>query len=435
MQEDLIHRVTILVLQLAVILAAAQVAGEVCERYLRIPAVLGELLAGVAIGPFALGGLALFGVGPLFPVPAVAVGGTTVIPVSLELYALAQVAAIVLLFVSGLETDLTQFLRYVGPASVVAIGGVVVSFALGAVAVVAFGHADSLLDPPALFMGAIMTATSVGITARVLADLRRLDTPEGVTVLAAAVVDDVLGIMVLTIVVGIAAAGQVSPGQVALIGAKAIGFWVGLTGLGILLSSHLDRFLGWFGSSKARLGLALALALLGSGAAELAGLAMIIGAYSMGLAFSTTQVRLALAEPLQALYHALVPIFFVVMGMLVDMKAMAAVLAFGLVITLLAIVGKVVGAGGISLAVGFNVRGAWRVGIGMLPRGEVALIMAGVGLARGVIGADIFGVAIMMTLVTTVIAPLLLVPAFRTGGEGTRRRSGRGKGSEEGTQA
>ncbi|MSQ41098.1 MAG: cation:proton antiporter [Dehalococcoidia bacterium] len=431
MQEDLIHRVTILVLQLAVILAAAQVAGEVCERYLRIPAVLGELIVGVALGPFALGGLSLFGVGPLFPVPEGPLGGTTVIPVSLELYSLAQVAAIVLLFVSGLETDLRLFLRYVGPASVVAIGGVVVPFFLGAFAVVAFGLADSLWHPTALFMGAIMTATSVGITARVLADLGRLNTSEGVTVLGAAVIDDVLGIMVLTIVVGIAAAGQVSLAQVALIGAKAIGFWVGLTGLGILLSSHLDRFLGWFGSSKARLGLALALALLGSGVAELAGLAMIIGAYSMGLAFSTTQVRLALAEPLQALYHALVPVFFVVMGMLVDLKAMAAVLAFGLVITLLAIVGKVLGAGAPSLAVGFNLRGAWRVGIGMLPRGEVALIMAGVGLARGVIGADIFGVAIMMTVVTTIMAPLLLVPAFRKGGEGTRRRSGRDEQPEE----
>ena len=427
MEEDLTHRVTLLVLQLAVILAAAKLGGEVCERYLKIPPVLGELLVGVAIGPFALGALTIGGVGPFFPIPETHEGIPPIIPVSPELWSLAQVAAIVLLFVSGLETNLRQFLRYVGPAIVVAMGGVVFPFFLGAYATVAFGFADSLLDPTALFVGAVLTTTSVGITARVLGDIRRMDSPEGVTVLAAAVIDDVLGILILTIVVGVSVTGQVSASQVALVGAKAIGFWLGLTGLGILASRHISRLFSLFRVQGAALALALSLAFLAAGAAELAGLAMIIGAYSMGLALSDTDLARRLEEPLRAIYDGLVPIFFVVMGMLVDLQAMMAVLTFGLVITLIAILTKVLGAGAPALLVGFNLRGAWRLGIGMLPRGEVALIVAGIGLARGVIGPDIFGVAIMMTIVTTVLAPIILVPAFNTGGAGIRA----GRGTQE----
>ena len=119
-------------------------------------------------------------------------------------------------------------------------------------------------------------------------------------------------------------------------------------------------------------------------------------------------------------YHFMVPIFFVVMGMLVDVSAIGGVLGFGIALTLLAIVSKIVGSGGPALAVGFNRRGAWRVGLGMLPRGEVALIIAGIGLSREVISHDLFGVAILMTIVTTLIAPILLVPAFRSGQSGRR---------------
>ena len=120
-------------------------------------------------------------------------------------------------------------------------------------------------------------------------------------------------------------------------------------------------------------------------------------------------------------YHILVPVFFVVMGMLVDVTVMKEALLFGIVLTLLAVVGKVVGAGAPALLGGFNLRGGWRIGLGMLPRGEVALIIAGVGLARQVISGPEFGVAIMMTVVTTVMAPVLLVPAFKGNAPGTRK--------------
>ena len=297
----------------------------------------------------------------------------------------------------------------------------ILPFTLGVVATVLVGGADGFGDPLALFMGAILTATSVGITARVLADLGRLNTPEGVTIIGGAVIDDVLGILILTVVVGIADTGGASLGQVAQVAGKAIGFWVALTGITLIAAKWIYRVLGAFRVAGAPLALALALALLGAGLAETAGLAMIIGAYSVGLALSLTPLRRLIEEPLMGLYHGLVPVFFVVMGMLVDIRTMDDALVFGLVLTALAIVGKVLGSGIPAAATGFTPLGAWRIGLGMLPRGEVALIIAGIGLSRQVIDTDGFGVAILMTVVTTLLAPILLVPAFRKGTPGTRR--------------
>jgi Kef-type K+ transport system membrane component KefB len=420
MGDNLTEIVTHLVLQLAVILFAAKLAAEVCERYLKIPPVLGELVAGIIIGPYALGGLTLFGAGPLFPLPHVG-EALSAVPVSTELYSIAQVAVVILLFSVGLETDIRQFLRFAGPGALVALGGVVLPFFLGAWLTVVFGFAPHMGDPIALFMGAALTATSVGITARVLSDMGRLGTPEGVTILAGAVVDDVLGILVLTVVVGIAEAGSLSMGQVGGVTLKAVGFWVGLTGGGLLLARFISRFVGWFRTAGAGLGLALGLGFLAAAMAEQAGLAMIIGAYSIGLALSGTTLARRLEEPLRGVYNALVPIFFVVMGMMVDVSSMMGTLAFGGAITAAAILSKVVGAGLPALATGFNLRGASRIGIGMLPRGEVALIVAGIGLARGIVENELFGVAILMTVVTTLMAPPILVALFARGGDGRRR--------------
>ncbi|MHB1006317.1 MAG: cation:proton antiporter [Chloroflexota bacterium] len=416
-EQTITQLVAHLVLQLAVILFAAKMGGEIFERWLKQPGVLGELLAGVAIGPFALGGVDLPFVGALF---SHAANGNSIIPVSNELWAVAEIGAIILLFYAGLETDFNLFFRYGGPAFLVAMGGVLLPFALGDLATVAFGVATGPLDPPALFMGAILTATSVGITARVLGDIHKLDTPEGVTILAGAVIDDVLGIIVLAIVIGVGASGQVSPGDLALIGGKALGFWIGLMAVGVLFSGWISRFLGAFRSAGAALTLSLALAFFAAALAEMFGLAMIIGAYTIGLALSRTEAAEGLREPMEAVYHAFVPVFFAVMGMLVNFQSMAAILVFGLVVSALAVFGKVVGAGLPALGVGFNRLGAIRIGIGMMPRGEVALIVAGVGLSSGVIGPDLFGVSIMMTFITTILAPLFLVPAFARGGPGRR---------------
>ena len=425
-EHNVTHMMMMLALQLGVIILAAKFFGEITERYLKQPSVLGELAAGIVIGPFALGGiLTVPGIGGvMFPVNPGA------IPVSNELWAFAQVAAIILLFMAGLETDLQSFLKYALPASIIAIGGVVFPFVFGVWATVWFGFADSYMNGSALFMGTIMVATSVGITARVLSDIRRLDTPEGVTILGAAVVDDVIGIMVLAVVIGLARTGVFDWGNAGITFLKAGGFYLGFMVIGLAVASRIARFLDWFKGRGATIAVSLSLAFLAAAVAEMFGLAMIIGAYAMGLELSDTKLSHYLEENLEGVYHALVPIFFCVLGMLVDFEAMSTAVVFGLVVSVLAIISKVAGCGVPALAVGFNRRGAWRIGLGMLPRGEVALIIAGVGLAEGIIGPAIFGVSIMMTIITTLLAPIFLVPAFQTGGSGLRDDDGAAPAAE-----
>lgn len=420
MEEGLTHHILRLVQQISVIVIAARIAGEFCERYLRQPGVLGELVIGMIIGPYALGGMIDWpGLhGPLFPLSE----RSGSIPVSSDLYSFGQIAAVILLFVAGLETDLKQFLRYGLIASLIGLGGVLLPFFGGAYATVWFGAAESMSDPKALFMGAAMAATSVGITARVLSDIGRLDTPEGVTIIAGAVVDDVFGILLLSIVVSLVReGGEVSWGDIGITGLRAFGFWIGLTAVGLLLSRRIEKLLLWFRGRGSALVLALGICFAGAAAAEAFGLAMIIGAYAVGLALSERSIAKRLEGELRPIYHFMVPVFFVVMGMLVDFNAIRAVLLFGTVLSMLAILSKVLGCGLPAFGLGFNFRGAYRIGIGMMPRGEVALIVAGIGLASGAIQSALFGVTVMMTFVTTLLAPILLVPAFAGGLSGRRK--------------
>ena len=409
-----------LLIQLAVIIAAAKFAGEITARFLKLPTVLAELGIGVLIGPFALGALPIPGFGPLFPVSLIN-GIPAAIPVSSELFAIAQIGSVILLFAIGLETNLRQFLKYAGPATAVAVGGIILPFALGSGATVLFGFADSLLSSEALFMGAIMTATSVGITARVLADLKSLDRPEGVTILAAAVVDDVLGILVLTVIVGASATSSFSTGVLGIVAIKAVGFWLGLTAIGIWAAPYIERLVNKFRTPGAGLVITLSLAFLAAGAAELAGLAFIIGAFSVGLALSATELAHKVEKELSSIIQFMVPIFFVVMGMLVDVSSMMNAVVFGIVLSVLAILSKLLGSGALALVTGFNLLGSTRIGVGMIPRGEVALIIAGIGLSQGIISQNLFGVSIMMTIITTLIAPILLVPLLRNQSRGTRK--------------
>ncbi len=425
MEHNITEQMMHFVLQLSFILLIAKVFGEIFERYFKQPGVLGELIAGMIFGPFALGSLIkVYHVGPIFP----RIEGST-LPVSNELWAFAQVAVILLLFLAGLETDLKSFVRFGLKATFIAMGGVIFPFVFGAAATAWFMKID-FMSAPALFMGAVMTATSVGITARVLQDIKKLDTPEGVTILAGAVVDDVLGILILAVVVGLAEKGEFVGKDLAIISATAFGVWLGLTFFGILLAKKIEKLFNWFRSPGSSLGLALSLCFACAAFTEMFKLAMIIGAYSIGLALSDTKLSEHLAERLEPIYHTFVPVFFVVMGMLVDFKAMwGNTMKLGLIITFLAIISKVLGCGIPALAVGFNKIGAYRIGIGMLPRGEVALIVAGIGISQGLIKADMFGVAVLMTMITTLLAPILLVPGFK-GGPGLKSEVQNNKGKQ-----
>ena len=406
------HEMMVLALQLGVILLATKLNGWFFSRKLKQPKVLGELVAGMAIGPFLLGAIPLGSLGPLFPV----VEGT--IPVSPELYGIATLGSILLLFTSGLETDLPTFIRFSGKASVVGFGGVIVSFLLGAGITVAFHpEVHSLMDPEALFLGTLCTATSIGITARILGETRKISTPEGVTILAAAVLDDVISIVLLSVVVGISMVslngGAIAWSGIGLVALKAVGFWAVCMVIGIFAAPFLTKGLKRFHSLGLLAEISFGIGLILAGLSEMAGLAMIIGAYITGLSFSQTDVASEITERVKGVADYFVPVFFAVMGMMVDFKAIGPVLGFGMIFASLAFVGKLIGCGLPALFVGFNLHGAFRIGAGMLPRGEVTLIVAGIGLASGAIGPDMFGVAVLTMLLASVAAPPLLVFSFK----------------------
>lgn len=410
-----------LMLDLSLILVVANAAGYAFRRFLHLPSVIGEVGAGILIGPYALGGIDWPHIGAFFPM------GEGMIPVTTELYGIAVLASILLLFMSGLETDVGMFLRYSFKGTIVGVGGILFSFLFGVWCAVAFNLADTWSHPSALFLGAISTATSVGITARILSEHRKMDSPEGVTILSAAVLDDVLCIIILAVVTGVTrvgqAGGEISWSHIAWIAAKGIGFWLILTSIGLLTAKRLARFVKTVKHPGTIAYISLGLALFMAGLAEMAGLAMIIGAYISGLAFSRTDLVDLIQNQLHTMYHALVPVFFCVMGMLVDLRAMQGMMVFGLVFSFVAFLSKVLGCGAAGWLTGFNTRGALRIGLGMLPRGEVALIVAGIGLAAGAIPKEVFGAAIMMTLLTTLVAPPLLHYSLR-GKPGLRNRTG-----------
>ncbi len=405
-----------LVLQLAVLLMAAKLFGLVFKKF-KQSEVLGELIGGMVVGPFALGAITLPFIGRLFPVIKSVGEYASTLPISTELYFFGQIGAILLLFLVGLETDAKLFMKYGLKSLGIAIGGVVLPFFLGVWGTMIFGFADSMMDTSALFMGAIMVATSVGITARVLSDMYKLDTQEGVTILAAAVIDDVIGILILALVLSLAGGGaeggdSFSWAQLGTIGLKAVGFLGGTTLLGWMFGKKLSNVLLKL-DGKSYMAIAAAICFAVAAVAEMFGLAMIIGAYLAGILLSVTKVGKELEEKIAGASHLIVPVFFAIMGTLVDFQAMGAVLVFGLVISVFAIIGKVLGSGLPALFTGFNFIGSMRIGIGMLPRGEVALIVAGIGLSAGIISGEIFGVAIMMTLITTLMAPMVLIPLFK----------------------
>ncbi len=441
---SVVQQIAVLALQLGVIIFAAKFCGDLAKKF-KMPSVLGELSAGILIGPYVLGGIGipLHGLeNGLFAVlETVKIAGAAGTEAVLEnvtfqayhssLYAIATIGSILLLFMSGLETDLRMFFRYSLVGTIVGIGGVIFSYAFGA-GIGVFMLGKSFMDPVSMFLGILCTATSVGITARILSEKKKIDTPEGVTILAAAVIDDVLGIICLAVVMGIVGAtaegGSVKWGEIGIITVKCVGFWLAATAVGLLLSRFIAKFLKIFKSPLIFGSLSFALALILAGIFEQNGLAMIIGAYVMGLSLSKTDISFAIQGALEPLSAFFVPVFFVVMGMLVDIRVFADmdVLKIGLVYSILAILAKVIGCALPSFFMNFNLIGSLRIGCGMIPRGEVALIIAGIGMTTMINGAPvldskIFGIAIIMTLATTLFAPPLLAATLTMGGKGTRK--------------
>ncbi|MBR1920474.1 MAG: cation:proton antiporter, partial [Kiritimatiellae bacterium] len=456
-----------LVLQIGIIIFAAKIGGTIAGM-MRLPSVLGELGAGILIGPWALGGIPIPGFDGMFQhglfyghaLRAQVGAGGNPFAVTPELYGICTIASVVLLFLSGIETNLKMFLKYAFAGSLVGVGGVVFSFLLGDLCAVyattflpdllggieclarlgelvkAGEITKAILSPAAMFMGIMSTATSVGITARILSEKKKMDSAEGVTIMAGAVIDDVLGIIVLAIGMGIigsqsvaAAAGEASRGvdwgSIGMTAVKAFGVWLVGTVVGVVFARRISWLLKLFKAHGAIATLAFGLALVIAGVFEALGLTLIIGAYVMGLALSRTDIKHLVQENLATLYTFLVPIFFCVMGMMVDVTALCSkpVLVFGGIYTALAVLAKVVGCAIPSIFCGFNLLGALRVGAGMIPRGEVALIIAGIGLSNGYLTQEVFGIGILMTLATTVVAPPALVGLFVPKAKGVRRPS------------
>jgi Kef-type K+ transport system membrane component KefB len=369
-----------LLLLLAVILVAAKVLGELAER-IGQPAVVGELVAGVILGPSLVGFI-----DPTLP----------------SLHLLAEIGVVLLLFGIGLETDLKRLMSVGGAAFTVAMVGVLLPFAAG----VGVARALGIQLLPAIVAGAALTATSVGITARVLSDLGQLHSVEGQIVLGAAVIDDVIGLVILAVVSDLVAGNAPSAFGIARTTAVAFGFLAATLLVGRVIMPPLFALISRTGKEHTLATMALALAFLLAVAASELGSALIVGAFAAGLVLAPTEHAPVIERGIIRLANVFVPIFFVAVGAAVDVRTFGSpgVLVVGLALTVVAVLGK--------LAAGYAP--VWirarktLIGVGMIPRGEVGLIFAQTGLAAGVINAGEYSALMLMVLVTTFIAPPLL---------------------------
>jgi Kef-type K+ transport system membrane component KefB len=367
-------------LLLAVILVSAKLLGELAER-IGQPAVIGELVAGVILGPSVIGL-----VDPTLP----------------SLHLLAEIGVVLLLFGIGLETDLKRLLSVGGAAFTVAVVGVVLPFALGYL--VSRGLGLALL--PAIVAGAALTATSVGITARVFSDLGQLKSLEGQIVLGAAVIDDVIGLIILAIVSDLVTGNAPSVLGVLRTTAVAFGFLAGALVVGRFAVPWLFGLIARTGKEHTVASMALALAFLLAVLASQVGSALIVGAFAAGLVLAPTEQVHAIERGIVRLANVFVPIFFVAVGAAVDVRTFGSreVVIVGIALTVVAILGKF--AAGYA-PVWVHARKTL-IGVGMIPRGEVGLIFAQTGLSAAVIDAGEYSALMLMVLVTTFMAPPLL---------------------------
>jgi len=323
---------------------------------------------------------------------------------------LADVGVILLMFVAGLETDVDEMRRTGHVAFWSAAGGVVLPMAGGIATAAAFGMP---IFWEAIFVGTILTATSVSISAQTLMELGVLRSKEGSTILGAAVIDDVMGLVVLSIVVAFAQASEPGVVQILAIVLRMAAFFVAA----LLVGRHFERIAAWgdrLGVSQGLLATVTVIAFVYAWAAEyVGGVAAITGSYVAGVLLTQTSFKKRIDAGVHPLtYSVLVPIFFISIGLRANGRDLGAHAAFTIALVLVAIGAKAIGCGALAKICGFSPRESLRVGVGMISRGEVGLIVAGYGLGHGLIGQDVFSASVIMVLVTTMITPPLLRLVF-----------------------
>ncbi|MGD2216812.1 MAG: cation:proton antiporter [Gemmatimonadales bacterium] len=403
------HTTARFLLIIVAILMVGKFSGELAER-IGQPAVLGELLGGVILGGSVLG------IVPTAPGD----------PMAEMIHLLAEIGVVILLFEVGLETDLKEMFRVGRAAAVVAGVGVLIPFVLGA-GYWYFANPDLGVRPEgvsltkvALFVGATLTATSVGITARVLSDLNQMRTREARTIIGAAVIDDVLGLVMLALVVGLAAGSEVTVGAVTWTLVKAVGFLVFAVIIGNFIGPHLFDFVDRLRVRGVLLVSAFSFALLLAALADISDSAMIIGSFAAGIILSTTNQFDLVDERIEPVADVFTPIFFVSVGAAVNVQLFlpwteqfnTGVLVIGGVLTGVAVLGKVVA----GFSVPWEKMNSLAIGVGMIPRGEVGLIFTDVGRRGGLLSDAVFSAILIMVMVSTFITPPLLTWIFQRDG-------------------
>ena len=380
-----------LLLGLFLMIGAAKLMAEIFER-LRQPAVVGEILAGVLIGPYVL---------------------NWVQPNEIT-HTLAEICVILLLFSVGLETKPASIIKVGKTATIVAVLGVVLPFAAGW-GVMELRGASNV---ESMFMGTAMVATSVGITARVLADMGMLGATASRIILGAAVIDDILGLLVLAVVASMAE-GTTDFTKIGITAGLSLGF---VAAVALLLAPMVTRHVPRIGAnvriSHAAFAGSIVLCLGLAAAASYIGVAAIIGAFLAGMAIAeVSEGNEELHSQIRGVTEFMVPFFLVGIGMQLNLSIFndAGVVMLAVMITLIAVATKVIGCGIGAWSLGL--RGATQVGVGMVPRGEVGIVVAQIGLGMGVISDSLFGVVLFMAVATTLVAPPFLKPLFAKGAE------------------
>jgi Kef-type K+ transport system membrane component KefB len=385
-----------LLLALVIVISGAKLAGLLSAR-LGHPAVLGELLAGLVLGPTLLN---MFG-WPFF----------TSAHLQDTVFELAELGVILLMFIAGLEIDLAEMRKTGRVALLVGVLGVMTPLALGFGAALPFGYDTQ----KALFIGVLLTATSVSISAQTLLELGRLRSRVGLVLLGAAVIDDVLVILLLSLFVALAGGGGSVVDLLVIVARMAL-FLAGAVMLGLWLFPRLLGRVARWPVSQPVLSTALVITLLLAWSAELVGeVAAITGAFLAGMLFARTRYRHDIEEGTSRMaYSFFVPIFFASIGLHTNARLLdGSLIWLTLLICAVAIISKLIGCGLGARLAGMSTRESIQVGTGMISRGEVGLIVASVGISNGIIGQELFAVTVVMVLATTLATPLLLRLVFR----------------------